>query len=354
MKIQYRIERPIRLEVSCALHPVTALVGASGVGKTTLLRALAGLISADGTPWAGLPPQRRPVAYLPQGAAVFPHLRVWQNVAYALPGSRSERYHRALELLEAVGLRSLAERSGRQLSGGQARRVALARSVARSPELLLLDEPTAGLDPHRRAQVLDLLFRITGENGPRMLAATHDPGLAMRSGRVLVLENGRIVQSAAPDAVYLRPATLGAAQALGLSNLLSVTILGREETPGHTWAFVDAGSGLCLRAPWPSWGNVGSQAVLLVHPENLSLKKGTDDCVTKGIVERRSRDGGGWRVTCRVGPMSIGVFQYRNSDSAPPEPGDEVGLDINCAELHLLRPDGENLMADSPAPVSER
>lgn len=339
MKVDYQIKDPLPLTVSCTLDRLTVLIGPSGSGKTTLLRALAGLIPAQGEPWGGLPPQRRPVGYLPQGASVFPHLKVWQNVTYALRRRRSERRKRASELLAEMGLEGLANHVGGTLSGGQARRVALARALVRSPELLLLDEPTVGLDPASRAQVLRLLFRMAPTSGPSMLVATHDYRLALRANRVLVLEAGKIVQAGSPEEIYLHPVTRGAAQALGLSNLLSVTIREKAENQGRLSAVVDADHGFVLRAPWPDWAHVGDRAFLLVHPEHVRLRSTGQPAAHEGIeaeVQSLSRDGGGWRVACQAGSLSLGVFQPRLPEESPPEPGTRVILDFAYTELHLV------------------
>ena len=124
MRIDYRIVRPIALSASFDVEGFTVLLGASGEGKTLLLRAIAGLLPARGEPFNGLPPQRRAVGYLPQGHALFPHLNAWQNVAFALSGPR--RRMEAMAWLARVGLAELAERWPAQLSGGQQQRVALA------------------------------------------------------------------------------------------------------------------------------------------------------------------------------------------------------------------------------------
>ncbi len=338
MKIRYRIRRPVRLAIRCTLAQSTALVGPSGAGKTTLLRALAGLVPAHGEPWAGLAVQKRPVGYLPQGTILFPHLNVWQNVAYALCGKRHERRRRAVSLLEQMGLRSLAERRATTLSGGQARRVALARALAREPRLLLLDEPTTGLDPLSRRQVLELLAELEERHGPRVLAATHDPVLAMRAERLLVLERGRIVQAGPPEVVYRRPATLEAAQILGITNLLPVTIqrhLGEREAD---WAMVEIAPEVRLLAPWPSWARPGIDAWLLVHPEHAQVFPGSR-AEHRGIdarVVRVTRIGASAQVSCRLGSSLLEVLHPLFHSTWLPAPGARVALEMAPADVHLL------------------
>ena len=137
LEVHYRLNRPVRLEARFRVRGFTVLLGQSGAGKTSLLKALAGLLPAEGTPFGGLPPERRPVGYLPQDLALFPHMTAWENVAFPLKGR--DRKARALALLERVGLLEHAHKRPGELSGGQRQRVALARALARKPELLLLD-----------------------------------------------------------------------------------------------------------------------------------------------------------------------------------------------------------------------
>ena len=115
MRVDYRIASPIALNVALDIEGFTVLLGLSGAGKTTLLKAIAGLIPGAGAPYGGLPPQQRPVGYMPQGYALFPHLPVWRNVAFAMNGTRAAKYDRACDLLQRVGLGDLAERDPRTL-----------------------------------------------------------------------------------------------------------------------------------------------------------------------------------------------------------------------------------------------
>ena len=164
--VEVRLDLPIALDARFEIRGFTALLGRSGAGKTTILKALAGLLPAAGFPWAGQAPEARPVGYLPQGASLFPHLTVLQNAAYALRGAG--RLAEARALLGELGIGALAGRAAAGLSGGEAQRVALARALARRPALLLLDEPTAALDPGTRDQVLLWLIEtIDGSRHPR-------------------------------------------------------------------------------------------------------------------------------------------------------------------------------------------
>jgi molybdate transport system ATP-binding protein len=214
--IDYHLTAPIRLDVQFELRGFTALLGRSGAGKTSLLKALAGLLPASGTPWAGLPPQARPIGYMPQGAAIFPHLTVLENAAFALRGP--ERLKTAQALLEDLGVGHLAGRGGEKISGGEAQRVALARALARNPELLLLDEPSAALDAATRDAVLTQIIGIIGRRGIPVLAATHDPAIASLADYLVLLSDGKIIQQGTPRALFNNPETIAAATLLGYQN----------------------------------------------------------------------------------------------------------------------------------------
>lgn len=224
--IDYRLTAPLPLHACFEVRGFTVLLGGSGVGKTSLLRALAGLLPAHGTPWASLPANARPIGYLPQETMLFPHLSVLENTAYALRGTA--RLARARALLAGLGLEALAARRPYQLSGGQAKRVALARALARGAALLLLDEPSAGLDTLTRDATLSWLIEMTAARGIPVLAATHDHDIAARADHVALLVEGEILQQGPARAVFSAPVNRAAAQLLGYE-----TIFNRQ---GECWA----------------------------------------------------------------------------------------------------------------------
>ena len=244
MRIDYRIEQPVSLHASFEVAGFTVLLGASGEGKTLLLAAIAGLVAARGEPFDGLPPQQRAVGYLPQGHALFPHLRAWENVAFSLRGAR--RRERAMQWLERVGMAGLAERWPSSLSGGQQQRVALARALARRPSLLLLDEPTSALDPVTRDEVLAELIAEVHQAGIPALAVSHDPALAAVADRLVLMHGRRIVQIGTPEAVHAQPASGAVARLLGLRNVQR----GRIEGAGRlSWA--EAGANFPVETSLP-------------------------------------------------------------------------------------------------------
>jgi ABC-type Fe3+/spermidine/putrescine transport system ATPase subunit len=214
VKITCRLTHPVSIDMAFDVHGLTVLLGRSGEGKTTMLKALAGLLPSEGTPFDGLPPQARPIGYVPQSLCLFPHLLIWQNVAFSLDGA--DRRAKAVALLERFGLAAFADRRPRQLSGGQQQRVALARALARAPELLLLDEPTSALDPVTRDEVVAELIGISRNGRPAVLASTHDRQMALAADHLVILVQGRVVQQGRPADLMANPACAEVAGLLGL------------------------------------------------------------------------------------------------------------------------------------------
>lgn len=217
MRVDYRIEHPIALHAGFDVDGFTVLLGASGEGKSLLLKAIAGLVPACGEPFGGLDAQHRAVGYVPQGHALFPHLRAWQNVAFSLRGK--DRRETAMRWLSRVGMVDLAERWPATLSGGQQQRVALARALVRKPRLLLLDEPTSALDPVTREDVVAELIAEVHAVGIPALAVSHDPALAAVADRLVLMHDRRIVQVGSPEAVHAQPASGAVARLLGRRNV---------------------------------------------------------------------------------------------------------------------------------------
>ncbi len=220
--------RPILSGIDLVVPPgqFVALVGASGAGKTSLLRLInrllepaAGRVAVNGADVAGLDARqlRRGIGYAVQGGGLFPHWTVADNIAavpWLLGWPRERRHARAAELMAMLELPShLAGRFPGELSGGQASRVGLARALAASPRLLLLDEPFGALDPDTRDELGDRLLALHREQGLTTLMVTHDLADALlRADRLVVLDAGRIVASGPPAVVAADP--LPAVQAL--------------------------------------------------------------------------------------------------------------------------------------------
>jgi molybdate transport system ATP-binding protein len=216
------------ITLDVARGEVVALLGPNGAGKTTALRALAGLtglsrgeIILDGRPLHTLAAEQRPIGMVFQDYLLFPHLSALDNVAFGprcrgVPKAESRRA--AAALLERVGLADRAAAKPRQLSGGQAQRVALARALAVRPELLLMDEPLAALDAHTRLEIRSQLRRHLADFDGATVLVTHDPLDAMvLADRLIVIENGAIVQQGTPAEVARRPRTDYVARLVGLN-----------------------------------------------------------------------------------------------------------------------------------------
>jgi len=195
------------------------LLGRSGAGKTSILKALAGLIPATGTPYENLAPKDRPIGYLPQAALLFPHLTVLENAAFALTGP--DRLTIAQSLLNDLGIGHLSAQPATKISGGEAQRAALARALARRPELLLLDEPASALDATTRDETMAALIAAIGQAGIPALAATHAPAIAGLANWIVLLSDKKIIQQGRAREVFANPITAAAAQLLGYQNIWS-------------------------------------------------------------------------------------------------------------------------------------
>jgi putative spermidine/putrescine transport system ATP-binding protein len=247
-------------------------LGPSGCGKTTLLKLVAGFLKPDtgaiclnGVDVSTLPTRERECGVVFQAYALFPHMRVWENVAYPLrvrEVSFAERRRRAGEMLDLVGLASLADRLPAQLSGGQQQRVALARALVFGPRALLLDEPLSALDAATRVAMRDEVRRIQREHDIATLLITHDQDEALSlADRIVVQRAGRIVQTGTPLEIYDGPADAFVAGFVGRANVIDAravdaqtveTAIGRLATPPHGRA-----SGAALK--------------LIVRPERVEI-----------------------------------------------------------------------------------
>lgn len=297
-------------DVSFEAQPgsVTVLLGPSGQGKTTMLRLIAGFdrpdsgsIHLDDVEVAGarafVPPERRGIGYVPQDAALFPHLDAARNVAYGLPRGSGGRVQ---EMLQLVGLADHARHRPAQLSGGQKQRVALARALAPSPRLVLLDEPFSALDASMRNDVRDDAIAILRAAGTTTILVTHDQDEAMAlADHIVLLLDGRVAQAGSPAEIYDRPASAAVARFVGQANLLGGTVTDGRVT--------------CALGSFPSDAPSGAVTVL-VRPEHIVLV-GEGDAGVDGVVERRNyyghdgslavRTDSGDLITLRVDPARL-------------------------------------------------
>ena len=256
-----------------------SLLGGSGCGKSTLLRILAGFIIPnqgrvyiDGVDVTDLPPYLRPVNMMFQSYALFPHMNVEENVAFGLKqeGMASAQVKaRVGEMLDLVQMGGFAKRRPDQLSGGQRQRVALARSLAKQPKLLLLDEPLGALDRKLREHTQLELVAIQERVGTTFITVTHDQEEAMTmSTRVAIMDAGRIVQVNTPANIYEFPATRMVADFLGSVNLFEGRVVGTEGDDLRIRCD-QAGCDLLIEMSQPL--PEGTQVSVAIRPEKISL-----------------------------------------------------------------------------------
>ena len=313
---------------------LTAILGPSGCGKTTLLRSLAGFVAVDGGRiWFGqddvtdLSPQARGTAMVFQNYALWPHMTIFENVAYGLRLRRRPeaeirtRVEKVLNLVEIGQLEGVMRRKPAELSGGQQQRVALARALVVEPRVLLMDEPLSNLDAKVRQRLRAEVRRLQKAVGITAIYVTHDQEEALAIADTVVLMNaGQVVQAGTPEAMYFSPQTAFAAEFLGVSNQLH----GTAEAGSVTIA------GQRLRYAGP----VRGAAVVVFKATDADLVPGTggadgDEAAIRGTLEERLFLGSGYRHYVRVGTETVMV-----DDRAPLEPG-AVTVRIPAAKLQV-------------------
>ena len=258
------------------------LLGPSGCGKTTLLRMIAGFetpdegsIALDGVAMGSTPPNQRPVNTVFQSYALFPHMSVAQNIAFALEmlgRPRDAIRERVAEMIRLLRLEGLGERRPAQLSGGQQQRVALGRALAPEPKVLLLDEPLSALDLKLRKEMQVELKRLQMATGITFVFVTHDQEEALRmSDRIAVMRDGKLMQVGRSADIYERPANLFVAEFIGDANFLSALCVQRSG-PGGLFRLSCCGDAVVELALDDANGiAVGAKAVLVVRPERVTL-----------------------------------------------------------------------------------
>lgn len=328
--------RPVLRDVTLSIPDgqFVTLLGPSGCGKTTFLRILAGFEIADrgrvrlgGRDLLALPPHRRPVNTVFQNYALFPHLSVFENVAFGLRSRRlaeSELRPRVEEVLATARIGDLRDRRPQELSGGQRQRVALARALVVEPEVLLLDEPMSALDAHLRHDLQMELRRIQREAGITFVLVTHDQDEAIAvSDRILVMNEGRIEQDGPAEEVYERPASRFVAGFLGRANLIEA------RRGGDRLAATDLGD---LRLGQdPSW----STGTLAIRPEDIEIR--SEAPVVNGIpgrIAERLFRGDHWELSVLVSGRELRVLAEPDEHH---EEGQEVWLEMPVDDLLVLR-----------------
>ena len=260
-----------------------ALLGPSGCGKTTLMRMLGGFetptegtILLDGVDIGPVPPNERPVNMMFQSYALFPHLTVWDNIAFGLKRSNMPRDQigdRVEKMLKLTQLGKFAKRKPHQISGGQRQRVALARSLAKAPKLLLLDEPLGALDKKLRNETQFELMDIQETTGTTFVIVTHDQEEAMTvASRVAVMSEGKIAQVATPDQIYEAPNSTYVADFIGDVNLIEGTVEVQDKSAASTamkikWSPTEPAINASSDTPPPA----ASTVTFAIRPEKVAI-----------------------------------------------------------------------------------
>ncbi|MCO6389740.1 polyamine ABC transporter ATP-binding protein [Aliihoeflea aestuarii] len=255
-----------------------ALLGASGCGKSTLLRMLAGFeeptsgrILLDGQDLAGIPPYRRPVNMMFQSYALFPHMNVEKNIAFGLKQDgmpKAEIEKRVADMLKLVKLEQFAKRKPHQLSGGQRQRVALARSVAKRPKVLLLDEPLGALDKKLREETQFELMDLQQDLGLTFMVVTHDQEEAMTmADRIAIMDKGEVMQVATPAEIYEAPSSRFVADFVGSVNLFEGKVAGQDA--GRVK--IATASGFDIQAEESAAPPAGETVWYAVRPEKIRI-----------------------------------------------------------------------------------
>jgi iron(III) transport system ATP-binding protein len=325
---------------------LVTLLGPSGCGKTTTLRLIAGFefptkgrILLDGKPINDLPPHKRDMSMVFQSYAIFPHLNVFENIAYGLNvqrRSQDEIQKRVARVMAIVGLTGLENRAPNQLSGGQQQRVALARALVMEPKVLLMDEPLSNLDAKLREQMRFEIRRIQKQVGITSVYVTHDQVEAMTlSDRICIINKGKVEQVGTPVEIYQRPANAFVADFIGRANFLD----GRVRSVGERQVDVDI-MGHLLSIPKPLTPLTSGQDVQLVlRPEAVEMLNevnGEHEHSFVGIVRRVAYLGSVIDYDIEVGGALVDVVVYDPRRKAIHAEGDEVNLAIITEATYLL------------------
>ena len=309
-----------------------SLLGPSGCGKTTTLRMIAGFeepteggISVGGDPMRGVPPYRRPVNTVFQSYAIFPHLNVFDNVAFGLrrSGVKGEELRKKVtDACEMVQLSGFEKRKPGMLSGGQQQRVALARALINHPEVLLLDEPLGALDLKLRKEMQLYLKNLQHEVGITFIYVTHDQEEALTmSDRIAVMNEGRVQQVADPPTLYELPENRFVADFIGQTNVFSGTV---ESVSGGR-ATLRTASGEKIEATARE-AEVGEEAHAAVRPEKVRFGSEGDNVLSAEIRQVVYLGVSTQYIAERSGGEKIVLYQQNAHDAPGPAEGDEVSV----------------------------
>jgi iron(III) transport system ATP-binding protein len=327
------------IDFEVAAGEMVTLLGPSGCGKTTTLRCVAGLEKPDGgritigdRPMVNVPanvfvpPDQRNLGMVFQSYAIWPHMTVLENVAYALEGkrmSKAERRRLAMEALETVKLADLADRPAPRLSGGQQQRVAIARAVVGKPQVLLFDEPLSNLDAKLRVEMRSELRRIQRQIGLSSIYVTHDQAEALAvSDWIVVMKDGRIVERGRPLDIYRYPKHIFTAQFLGTTNLIPGTVESVDEAAGRLKVVTVLGP--IIGADPTRKVAAGDKVRVSIRPEDLYETAGGEASqrlnVFEGTLAFAIFAGVAVEAEVRCGEMSLSCLLDREANVTPGRP----------------------------------
>jgi ABC-type Fe3+/spermidine/putrescine transport system ATPase subunit len=329
---------PALVEVSLTLDEgqILCLLGPSGCGKTTLLRLIAGLDRPDSgdiffedRDISNVPPHQRGFGLMFQEFALFPHKNVGQNVAFGLQHLKREQEidSRVREMLDIVGLAGFESRDVNSLSGGERQRVALARSLAPGPRLLMLDEPLGALDRALRERLMLEIRQILKQLGLTAIYVTHDQTEAFAvADRVIVMNRGHIEQDGPPEQLYFEPTTPFVAQFLGLTNLISGVCRpnSRVETALGVWSIPAA-------SEYPP----GTSVIVLIRPEAASLEPGNEITLEGELIASLFR-GRFYQITLMAAGQPL---TFEMPPTPLPAPGSKITVWLDPMEMTLFTAD---------------
>jgi len=314
-----RAVRGVSFEV--AEGEILALLGPSGCGKSTVLAMIAGLekpdrgeIYWDAEPLQGIPPHQRGFGLMFQDYALFPHMNVYANVAFGLRMAKLPEdgiRQRVAEVLELVGLVGFERRDVNTLSGGEQQRVALARSLAPNPRLLMLDEPLGSLDRALRERLVGELAAILKNSRQTAIYVTHDQEEAFAlADRVVVMNLGRVEQVGTPHLIYRQPASIFVARFVGLNNLFEGEI---QRIDGRKVVATPLGQMPCNT-------QATGRVMVLLHPDAVRINEqvGSQQVRLEGQVVERSFRGSLCRIVLAINQVRL-TFDLMSSTPLPSE-----------------------------------
>jgi ABC-type Fe3+/spermidine/putrescine transport system ATPase subunit len=310
---------------------LVSLLGPSGCGKTTTLRTIAGFIMAekgkvviDGKDNTMLPPNKRNIGLVFQNYALFPHLSVFDNVAYGLRRRKVEKKlipEKVDNVLKLVSLSGYEDRLPSQLSGGQRQRVALARSIVIEPDLLLLDEPLSNLDAKLRDEMRAELSRLQHQLGITMIYVTHDQVEALSlSSRIVVMNEGNIEQNGTPEDIYERPATSFVARFVGFDNHLTGTLT--QVSDQKVVVDVDGNTFTSTRPLSQSVSGLtsGDSVELFFRPDDAKLTENREENSIQAVVDYTNYQGNTTGFALHVGSSRVRVVLHGKPDQVGSSP----------------------------------